>query len=393
VIFAKSKKLKTVFVISLVISLCLASVFAYARYAKTVSVSTVYCSAKANPPTMAYTPLVYDFGCYFSGENEQFESTICIEDTSAINGTLNFAWDADTAEISDVTATVEGYTPDANGRYKITSDSRTVSIPFSLNVIATSRVGRAYVDVSWTPDGAQTPTLFSRYLISLNPYNENAAKPQIIANKTSLITNSLFSLGAVCDGDVLASRGIGLNENFEQGTVYYSIDYPGGVTLIRDSFIHLTAKDDGILGAVIKFKTEMTEDVSISIGKHPSVCVATTSSPAGVAHSLQAEFDKAIPTLNTASPLTLTVTEAAAFVDSDWNDSAVEGTQLNWSIERFDGKKFVADTPFASVEQNKIKLMLQDDNKPAGTYRLVLIQKYNGFMISKLDKIFFIDYR
>lgn len=392
-IFAKNTKSKTVFALSLAILLCFTSVFAYARYAKSVSVSTVYTQQKSYTPTMDTSAPVYDFGVYVSGDEGQFDSTICIDSKTAVNGTLAFSWDKDTAAAADVAVAVEGYSPDANGRYKISAKERMINIPFSLILNATTRVGRAYLDVSWTPASESEPTLFAKYLISLNPFNESAEKPQIIANKTGFITNSLFTVGALCDGDVLVSRGMGLNEKFEKGTVYCSVDYPDGVTLLCDSLISLKAPENGVVGAMLKLKMVAQEDMSISIGGHSLSCVSTTSAPASVSTTIQADFDGKLTKLGINSPLTLTVTEGYTFVDSVWNDTALEGAQLKWSVERYDGKKFVAVTPFATSDGNKIKLSLQDEKQPAGTYRLVILQTYNGFTISKLDKVFFIDYR
>ncbi len=386
----KNNNSKTVFVLFCVLLVCFLSIGAYARYAKTVIVSTVYQNEKNPVSTMGKETSVYDFGCYEYGGETQFDTTICIESDKAINGTLTFNLDSVSVEQSDIAVMVEGYSPDQNGNYTITDTKNVLNVPFSVVILATERVDKAHIDVTWTPSGAQKPTLSARYLITLNPYNETASKPQIIANKTSFLTNSLFALSAFGDTDLLVSRDGAL---FEKGTVYYCTAYPKGVTLVRDSLICLGVADDGTVDTVIKLNTPQTQDFSISIGTHPQNCAISTHTPPKDAAPIKADFNTKTAILKENESLELTVTEAAALVDDTWNDNAVTDAQLMWTLERFDGTKFVADTLNTSVDGKKIKISLQDASKSAGTYRISLLQTYNGYTIGHLNKVFFIDYR
>ncbi len=395
---ADSKKKNTLSVVlgALVLFAIVLSTFGatYAHYNKTSVCSLVYGESREEKSTLSAEGKIFDFGIWRSGSANALSHTLVLESAAALNGTLALLWDSATAAANDVA--IEG----GVGERHVSEADGTYSLPISMHV-SSSRSAVASLDVSWTPDGATAPTLTARYFIALNP-EVSVSQPPAFGSATDFISKELLLLEASVpngSGGLIVTPGEGFAQNFKSGTKYYNSTYPQGVTLLSDSAIYLPGEGGNVSAVFDVTENGIADTFKLCVGTSTSNYAVSTLTPkSDAALSVTADSDVILSHTN---PFTVSITEAASLHDVAWNTAGSGAAQLSWSIERLVDGEYVTvstgDNLTAKLERTatggSITLGAPTGEQAAGTYRIRIIQKYNGLKIGQITKWFFIDYR
>lgn len=396
---ARSKKgmLYALVSVTLLLAVALSTLgIAQARYNRADMLSVAYGAACDERSTLSEQGAVYDFGAWTYGESgEGFTHTVVISSAQALSGRLTFTWDSATAAANDATTT--------DGAVVAVNEADGL-LEYSLSLALTSqRSARATLTVEWIPDGESEATLSVRYLIALNPYAQSAqaaVSTPSFDSSAGFLSKEMLKLSATApdgaEGMLLAS-GSSLTSGFAAGVKYYTSQYPQGVTLLRKSVLYLPS-ESGSVSAVLDLTAQLSASpVAVSVGESATNCITASFTPRADS-ALTVSLSDSV--LSHVSPLTVTVTEAAALSDSAWN-SGSGGAQLSWRIERYAGGEYsavslsenlTASTAYAT-DSGSLVLRAPTGEQAAGAYRLTVTQSYNGMRINEKTRWFFIDYR
>ena len=367
---------------------------AYARYNKTSVCSVIYGESCEEKSTLSEEGKIYDFGVWRSGSANALTHTLVLQDSEALRGKLTFSWDAETAEAGDVAleaGIAERTVSEDNGAY---------SMPIVLHTTST-RSAVATLDIKWTPESAYEAPLTARYRVALNP-EVSVSQPPAFGSATDFISKELLLLEASVpngSGGLIVTPGEGFAQNFKSGTKYYNSTYPQGVTLLSDSAIYLPGEGGNVSAVFDVTENGIADTFKLCVGTSTSNYAVSTLTPkSDAALSVTADSDAILSHTN---PFTVSITEAASLHDVTWNTADSGSAQLSWSIERLVDGEYVTvstgDDLTAKLERTSfggsITLGVPTGEQAAGTYRIRIIQKYNGLKIGQITKWFFIDYR
>lgn len=246
----------------------------------------------------------------------------------------------------------------------------------------------------------------ARYLLTLNPQLlcVSGASAPTFGENTAFLTKSLLRLSVNVPTDsegVMLAYGVNMSGAFAAGTRYYTAVYPAGVTLLKDSVLCFPFAGGSQQEVLVDCKgTTASTPVKITVGS--STVRFSTTSQTPVADTASLTVSGATGAIvSTKSPLVLTIKEAAALSDSSWNDGGQSGAHLSYELQRLGDGRFSRITPNADIKivptrtgnGGTLTVSVPTGKQPAGTYRLVIKQTYDGSVIYLKTVRFFIDYR
>ncbi len=380
---------------------------ATARYHTEIFTATVY----GTKPTPAYSTLgaettVYDWGDWSSDTEEDPTATIVFDQQEPLRGVLQFSFDRTTEQVRDVFLFSDWGVPSTGGMYTVRDEDGHVELPFSVLITDRERSGQIVLDVAWTPEGEDTPTLTSRYLLTLQPQQlcGVAETPPSFGSTTEFLTDRLLHLSlqppATASG-VMLTNGSLLSDTFAAGLRYYTKQYPQGVLLLHDSTVYLPTDGSDTQEILLDIDRKgSTAPVKIGAGAAEGYLATTTQTPAAAATSLQISTE-GLPLVSATRSWTVTVTEAAVFRDAMWNNRLQEGAQLTFTLERLTDGRFVpvepnGDLTFTVAQTENggtVTVAAPTAKQPAGTYQLRIEQAWYGYSLYSDILTFFIDYR
>ena len=378
----------------------------YARYNKSDSLATVCGSPATDRSTMSPESTVYHLGEWTRGDDRTLTHTIRLCGEAPIKGTLRFSWDAETAAAADafVSMNVSG-----NGtEYTVNSQQTQVDLPFTLLLSPSDRSATVTLDVAFTPQGAAEATLFSRYLVERNPKWESGIVStdggfSFEAANTRFLTERLLSLSMKVPTDtdrLLLSAGANTTTPFAAGTVYYTKQYPQGVTLLTDALLTVPAENGAAAILLALNNTRAGTPLTVTAALSALTFINTVQTPAD-AQPLTVTSDPAVATVSYRQPLTVTLSTPSVLTDAEWNKAGNTAAQLTWRVERlFDGayRPVTLGTDMVvaasqTVSGGTLTVTVPTGRQPAGTYRLTVEQTYHDYEIHTTSLWFFVDYR
>ena len=379
---------------------------AVARYSNIDSVVTTYGNTAAYLTAQTLTPdkEIYDFGVYdHEADAVDFAHVVRIAAAEPVAGVLRFSWDDITRSEKDVSVYIDhdyyvssqnsGYTD-----YTVAADSPLLEIPFSLMFSTVTVTRLAELNVSWYPQGSDEPTLFACYLVALVGKETPHTVPTF--EDTVCITDRLLQVSVTTPAD---SAGVFLTTaegDFAAGTRYCGAYYSDGATLLRDSaiFVPRTA-DNARLYLDLSAHRAVYRSVTLQVGVSDTLYSEKVCTPPAET-ALTVSLSDGTGVLSADRPLTIRLTESAAFRDSDWSHNG-DTVDLRLQIfRRVDGSllpvtagEHFTTTVTQTDVGGTVTITTPDGKQPAGTYVLVVTQYYYGYPVLKMPVWFFIDYR
>lgn len=378
-----------------------------AHYRAADFTATVYGGEKADDfSTLGVEKKVYDWGDWSAESDEDPTATIILQESEPLNGVLQFSFDRTTVEARDVFLFADWGIPASGGSYTVRDEDGRVELPFSVLIADRLRSAQVVLDVTWTPNGADTPTLSARYLFTLYPQTlcgDRETSPAF-GSATEFLTDRLLHLSvqtpATMSGVMLAN-GFTLSDSFAVGTRYYTKQYPQGVQLLNDSPIYISTDGSDVQEILLEWNhNDSSEPMRIAAGAADGYLATTVQTPAEKATSLQVATGE-LPLVGKTATWTLTLTEAPVFRDAAWNNSVQEGAQLLFTIERLVNGAFLPIEPSedltVSIVQTEtggtVTVGAPTGKQPAGTYQVRIEQTWNGYPLHAETIPFFVDYR
>lgn len=385
---------------------------AFARYSNVASTAVVYGHTGLLPAGQTMSPAteVYDFGVYSrDADRSEFSHTVRICDDAPVSGILRFYWDETTRSNQDILVYIEnryytsmstsGYTD-----YTVSAADGNLQVPFSLlfasSAPATDRV--AELEVSWYPADGDEPTLFARYLLAVTAADPLGTAPAFIAEETAFLTDRLLQAAVTTPADYTGVLLASADGTFTAGTRYFGDAYPHGVTLLRDSAVFIPREGDSTR-LLMDLSAHLSDDspVSLTVGVSDTLQSTLSRTPLSSVKPLTVTQSDSAGLVTEPKPLTVTVTEAATFRDSDWSHTGDTPNDLTWQVYRYeDGGLYpvtVGEDLAVATEQTAnggtFQIALSDVPAPAGTYVLVITQSYYGYPVLETPIWFFVDYR
>lgn len=377
---------------------------ATARYRKDALLSVVY--GEQPESTLSADGCVYDLGCWNINDAEDPQATIVLQQNGVLKGTLRFFFDDVTTQKRDVVVLADAGFSGVSGERTVNEADGQLELPFSLIVSTQSRSGVVSLDVEWVPADGTSETLTARYLLTLNPQLlcVSGANAPTFGENTGFLTKSLLRLSVNVPADgggVMLAHGVNMSGAFAAGTRYYTAAYPAGVTLLKDSVLYFPFAGGSQQEVLVDCKdTTASTPVKITVGSSDVQFSTTTQTAAADSATLTVSgANGAIVSIK--SPLALTIKEAAALADSRWNDGGQSGAQLSFELQRLVDGRFSRVASNADISltvahtgnSGTLTVSAPTGKQPAGTYRLVITQTYNGCVIYTNHVRFFIDYR
>ena len=379
----------------------------HARYNKSDGLSTVVGSSVADSNTMNEDVTVYHFGEWRRGDDRVLSHTIVLQDDAPLKGTLRFSWDAETTAAADafVAMNIGG-----NGsEYAVNLQQTRAEFPFTLIFSSTDRSATMTLDVAWIPQGASEATQFSRYLIERNPHMETGVVStggdfSFVAADTRFLTERLLTLSVKVPREadrLILSAGSGTSAPFAAGTVYYTDQYPQGVTLLSDSVLYLPAENEDVQVLLQLMNTHAGVPITVTAALSALTFVTSSQTPAADATPLTVAVDPAVPVVSYQQPLVFKVTVPTALADTEWNKADGASAQLTWQVERLVDGHYqpvtlgtdMVVTVSKSATIGTLTVTVPTGHQPAGTYRLTVAQTYRDYEIRTAAMWFFVDYR
>lgn len=410
------KPLNRLFLLGLcaAVSLTALSLFApaFARYSNAASSTAVYGDTALSPAGQTMFPHtgVYDFGVYSrNADRSEFSHTVRICEDGPVSGTLRFYWDEITRTQKDVMVYIENdyYTSMSSSGYTdytVSAADGNLQIPFSLLFTAAfptaDRV--AQLEVSWYPADGDEPTLFARYLLTVNTAAAEGAAPAFIAADTAFLTDRLLQVAVTTPAEHTGVFLADANGTFAAGTRYFGDAYPHGVTLVRDSAVYLPREGDSTR-LLMDLSAHLSDDspVSLTVGVSDALQSTLSCTPLTAVKPLTVTTDDASGLVTGQKTLTVTLTEAATFRDSDWSHTGDTPNDLTWQVRRYaDGGlqpiavgEDLTLTVTQTANGGTFKIAAPDGLASPGTYLLTVTQSYYGYPVLETPVWFFIDYR
>lgn len=374
------------------------------RFNKNAIYSTVCGKDSVDKSTLSAEKEIFDFGVWQVGDSDEFSHTILLESKTALKGKLRFTWDNETKQNKDIVVLSEGNYSGSIDEYEIEEKDKKLEFPFSLVFSPTQRIGFAYLDVEWIPEGSSKASLSARYLLTLNPDSiSDDSNISYQEENTNFISKNLLQFSIDCnkaDG-VMLSPGASILNKFEEGLVYYTKSYPQGIKLIKSSILHLPRGSEENISGIINLKTQTFDSsFKLAAGTSFSNYITTSQTPTETI-ALSFKLSGEEPILSHTNPIKFVVKEDSKLIDSKWNSKGSNKAEVEWIVERLNNGNFEAvktNKDFKiSVSQNdsggKITISAPTGNQAAGTYRLTVSQTYKDYLLTKKTITFYIDYR
>ena len=260
----------------------------------------------------------------------------------------------------------------------------------------------ATLDVSWYPDGSAEPTLFACYRLAVPAADPVGAAPAFDPEGTAFLTDRLLEVTVttpVIYTGVTVSPTDGV---FAAGTRYFSDAFPNGVTLLRDSALFIEGS-----GTSARILMDLTahlsgdDPLSLTVSVSDTLFGTASCTPYANASALTVTLSDMTGLLSPARPLVITLTESAAFRDSDWSQTGNTPCDLTWRIQRYEGgvchpvtTDGLTVTPTQTQRGGTLRLEIAEGNSlPAGTYLMTVTQYYYECPVLETPIWFFVDYR
>lgn len=383
----------------------------YARYSNVATTVTSYGHTELVPvgQTLSAHTAEYDFGVYDAdAEEDSFSHTICILDDRAVSGVLRFSWDEATRINKDIALYIESeyYTTVQRGDYidyTVSAADGDLRIPFSLLFASPAADRVATLDVSWYPADSAEATLFARYRLAVPAADPVGAAPTFDPEGTAFLTDRLLEVTVttpVIYTGVTVSPTDGV---FAAGTRYFSDGFPNGVTLLRDSALFIEGSGDSAR-LLMDLSAHLSGDdpLSMTVSVSDTLFGTVSCTPYADASALTVTLSDMAGLLSPSRPLVITLTESAAFRDSDWTQTGNTPCDLVWQVRRYaDGVchpvttgDALTVTPTQTQRGGTLRLELAEGNAlPAGTYLVTVTQYYYECPVLETPIWFFVDYR
>ncbi len=374
------------------------------RFNKSAIYSTVCGKESIDNSTLSEEKEIFDFGVWKVGNSETFSHTVILEGEAKLKGKLRFTWDDETKQNKDIAVVPEGSFSGSIDEYEIDEADKKLEFPFSLVFSPTQRIGFAYFDVEWIPEGSSKALLSSRYLITLNPDAiSNDDNISYLEENTNFISKNLLQFSINCSNaeGILLSPGSSILNQFESGLVYYTQSYTQGIKLIKNSILYLPKGSQDNLSGIIDLKTQSFDSsFKLAAGTSFSNYITTSQTPTDTA-ALSVKLSGKEPILSHTNPIKFVIKEDSKLVDNKWNSKGSDKAEIIWKVQRLSNGNFesvkTSKDFVVSVSQNetggKLIISAPTGNQVAGTYRLVVSQTYKDYLLTKKTITFYIDYR
>lgn len=384
---------------------------AFARYSNVASTAAVYGYTGLSPveQTMSPDTAVYDFGIYSSdADRTAFTHTVRICEDGPVEGVLRFYWDETTRTNKDILVYIEnGYYTSMSSSgytdYTVSAADGNLQVPFSLLFpsasLATDRV--AELEVSWYPADGDEPTLFARYLLTV-PADSEGTAPVFVAEDSAFLTDRLLRVAVTTPADHTGVLLAPADGTFAVGTRCFWDAYPHGVTLLRESAVFIPREGDSIR-LLMDLSAHLSDDspVSLTVGVSDTVSDTLTCAPLTSVKPLTVAMSDAVGLVTASEPLTVTLTEAASFRDSDWSRTGDTPGDLTWQVQRYaEGalhpvavEEDLSVTATQTESGGTFTVSSLDGAALPGTYLLTVTQYYYDYPVLETPIWIFIDYR
>mgnify|MGYP003301255154 CR=1 FL=1 len=368
---------------------------------------TYGCTDALLGETLSADTKIYDFGVYNRDVDVgEFTHTVRIRHGAPVSGVLRFSWDDTTCINKDISVYIDSryYTAVQNSGYTdytVSAVNGDLQIPFSL-MFSSPAARVAVLNVSWYPNEGNEPTLFARYLLTVSAEDAKGSTPTFVAKNTAFLTDRLLQVEVTTPADHTGVLLAPTDGTFAAGTRYCNATCANGTTLLRDSVLFVPREGDSTrLYLDLSAHLWDNSPLRLSVGTSDTFSDTLSCTPPANTPALTVALSNSGSIVTADEPLTITLTEAAALRDSNWSQSGNTPADITWQIWRREGDTLRSVTVGASLtataEQSAdggtITVAAPNGAQPAGSYVLVVTQRYHDYPVLETPIWFFIDYR